>query len=704
MIRSNEAPDCNNANLTFKFLGVGVVFVSLYLMFRSIGLYPICFGDESIYSLLSRHTSLAQPYIPSYIYFALYKASSFCGDGFLDCARIINIFFLISALPFIYLVARQIATKFIASLIVLLSVSGPYNVYTASFLPECMYFSVFWFFTWIVLRFRGSNPIWYGLTAGFILALLSMIKVHAIFILPSIVVFIFFIYMRCGPPKWLKTAGIIAGCFVVSAAVTRLVVGYLFAGEYGLNPIGTFYKTLASNEFTLDLYDVASLTLTSLKGHFMGLAILFGVPLASFAMMLRNDNRESVVGVNRFAIQLYTLVIFASLLFVTASNTAAWARGGPFEHLFRLHMRYYSFACPLLLIIAASYLGTTRERIGLCMRLFSVLLVGFLIVYSIATRLSPFVPGLMDSPELFGFTTAPFAFYFLSVLGLVSLLIWAFDCNNGARLFLLIFMPLTVLISTYHVGKLVALYSIPTIYDRAGMFAHQFLSSIDGNESSKLVIMDRERTNMFRTSFYLDNSVFNPVHSTPNMIEIAENSPVDLSIIPPGTRWILLTADNKIPPSISFQIRMGGFTLIRVPGKESIDFKKSAWPGVITRMRGLSTPGSWGTWSNAKEVLLEFASPLPKDFDIHLKAFAFGPNAGQEFLVRIGDLVQAFRLSGAEQDVTLSFKTDGTEKCVIIEVPNPTSPKSLGLGDDGRLLGIALAEMSIEPTGNVSER
>jgi hypothetical protein len=49
----------------------------------------------------------------------------------------------------------------------------------------------------------------------------------------------------------------------------------------------------------------------------------------------------------------------------------------------------------------------------------------------------------------------------------------------------------------------------------------------------------------------------------------------------------------------------------------------------------------------------------------------------------------------AKQQVQLDFKTDGTQRVVKIHVPKPTSPQSLGNGEDTRTLGIGFSRMTI---------
>ena len=113
----------------------------------------------------------------------------------------------------------------------------------------------------------------------------------------------------------------------------------------------------------------------------------------------------------------------------------------------------------------------------------------------------------------------------------------------------------------------------------------------------------------------------------------------------------------------------------------------------------MSVPELFERWSDGSRVQIKMSSPLPRHFDLRLIARAFGPNSQLPFTMRIGNEVQTFRLSSSITEVTLPFTTDGSAQIITIEIPQPTSPKELGKGNDGRLLGIALMQMSVEDCG-----
>ena len=83
----------------FLFFAAIAIFVAL--LFRNSGLYPVV-ADEAIYSKASRLQPLADSGVPEYIYLAIYRLTNICGDGFLDCARILNaIFFCCGHAPYL---------------------------------------------------------------------------------------------------------------------------------------------------------------------------------------------------------------------------------------------------------------------------------------------------------------------------------------------------------------------------------------------------------------------------------------------------------------------------------------------------------------------------------------------------------------------------------------------------------------------------
>jgi phosphoglycerol transferase len=171
---------------------LALLILMLYMVVRDTGLYPTIMGDEWTYSSFARLTPYRDTLIPSYLYYSLYGLTKQCGTGFLACSQLINAVLFVSAAPFIYLVARRVASGPVAAVVGLVAVAGPANSYTGYFMPEAMYFCAFWAFSALVFWFLDQRStrrlVWTGVALG----LLAMVKVHALFLVPAYCTFLFY--------------------------------------------------------------------------------------------------------------------------------------------------------------------------------------------------------------------------------------------------------------------------------------------------------------------------------------------------------------------------------------------------------------------------------------------------------------------------------------------------------------------------------
>ena len=132
--------------------------------------------------------------------------------------------------------------------------------------------------------------------------------------------------------------------------------------------------------------------------------------------------------------------------------------------------------------------------------------------------------------------------------------------------------------------------------------------------------------------------------------------------------------------------------------KIEVDFKRKEWPSKeIIFNEGLFTPPEeWGTWSTGDNIKILFKQNLPANFIVKINARAFGPNVGKKFIIKAGKSESTFILSNEFQTISIPIDALTSTNLVEIKIPNPSSPLSLKLGDDNRLLGIALTTLQIE--------
>ncbi|HQW19725.1 MAG TPA: glycosyltransferase family 39 protein [Rhodocyclaceae bacterium] len=680
-----------NKEWTILFGIVLVVAVSLF--FKNLGLYPVVMDDEYAYSKFTRLLSFDRAVFPDYLYYIVYRITSSCGDSFLNCARLLNILFFVSAAPFIYLIGRQITGKKTALLIVVLSMLGPVNVYTAFFMPESMYFFVFWVFTWFFLRTIRQQGILQWMLLGILLGLAALVKPHAIFLLPAIVA-LFIVFFRqnsdFGAPRKIALYAI----FFAAAIATKFGISFLLAGKSGLTLLGTSYTTLASKSMTdpLQYSNLALLMLKNLRGHLLGMTLLFSVPVAQILLSFRyffqkHDEQDASI-----PLKLYAAAVFTVLLGVVAIFTASVAGSGPFETITRLHMRYYNFAFPLLLLVAASQLSTDTTVTVRKWRLIIAVPIGVAIMYAMLTKLAPYTPNFVDSPDLYGIRYALIIFYTLSVLSLIALMVWVFKPQMGNRIFIYAFLPLSIAASTLFINQELGKRRVPDVYDKAGIFTKKYLA---GEQFPDILLVGTNLNGMYRALFQLDNQSASIKLLPGTDAMVGQNMPNK----PPISMrtWVLIFDNQPLPDGTYFQYPMSGFTLAKVLGPSTLDFKKSSWPGVITKASGFYPAEPWGTWSIGN-VTLEFTRPLPEKFAIHLWGFTYGSLIGKEFTVHVGKNSGHFTLGQNSNDERV-IELDNPERSntLTFDIPSTLSPKAAGLGDDDRILGVAFVKLIISP-------
>ena len=87
---------------------------------------------------------------------------------------------------------------------------------------------------------------------------------------------------------------------------------------------------------------------------------------------------------------------------------------------------------------------------------------------------------------------------------------------------------------------------------------------------------------------------------------------------------------------------------------------------------------------------------MPRKFDLIITARSFGPNLNQDFLIELGKNSLPVRFESLFETKQLRFDNPHKLSQIEIIIPKPTSPASLGQGDDKRLLGIGLKEFIIQ--------
>ncbi|WP_296258787.1 MULTISPECIES: ArnT family glycosyltransferase [unclassified Pseudomonas] len=674
-----------NKNAYTLLVMIALVFFALLL--KNNGLFPFVFADEYTYSRYSRLEPLSHSLIPGYLYLGVYSLTNHCATDFLGCARLFNALFFVGAAPFIYWVARRVTSFRTALLITFCAMAAPINIYTAHYMPEAFYFFSFWVFVWALSRARVERwQDWAG--TGLVLGCSALVKPHSMLIVPAVLIYIGYLSASARERR-LATSLRNIGAFLLAALVAKFALSLMLAGPTGLTFFGPSYNKIASSTTSGwdRVIELATLALQSLNGHILALCLIVGLPLA-VALNLGASAlgaHQRVDASRRLAI--LAVLLIANLLPVVALFSASVINSSVFESITRLHMRYYDFMFPLLWIVVASRLGDNHAATAMKWRAVLGTLIVVPTLYALYTHMVPYQPSIIDSPELRGLTVNTPTFYLIGAAALIALGSWVYSARLGAALFVYCAMPLGVLLPNVWVTLEQRAHLVPDVYDRAGQFARAYLTP---EQRGQVVVIGTDMGGMLKASFYMDNPDI--THA-----QVTEDNHYDFKGLPLNKTWVLSIGPYVPYANGRLQVIMPGFALTHVENGPDLDLRQPLPAASVSRSEGISAPESGGVWSVGPQVRLDFTKPLPDRFRLHLRALAFGPNVGQRFSVHAGSAVQVLTPTDQMQDYVFDIDNHLRASSIRIDVPQPTSPAQLGLSADGRLLGIALQRLSIEP-------
>lgn len=656
----------------------------LYFGLRNAGLYPSIMGDEWTYSSAARLEPLRDAIIPNYLYYGVYHLTGYCGTASLECARSLNAVFFLAAAPFLYLLARRLTSAPLAGAVALLAVLRPANSYTAFFMPEAMYYCGFWCLTWTVFEFQ-RRPGWRSLLcSAAVLGLLTLVKVHALFLLPPWCVFVLYTSFDTrhtnSQRHWLMQAAVwLAGALALAFAL-RFALGYLIAGSKGLQLLGTMYSGQAQGK--PGLLAILPAALQNLTGHLSGLLLMLAMPFGALLLGASSVLRQPQHALLR-ALTVYAVLMLCALLAVTTLFTASVAGFG-FESNWRLHMRYYDFVLPLLLLLAAGHSAPWGSEPGRAARLLAALPVAAVALFGWHDILPAFSPNHIDSPELFGMLNEAWISNTLTVASLLCLGVWIVSRRQGALLFLLAYGPLFAVLAAWPLNERIRNQQQADKYIRAGVFARDYLRPA---ETDQLTLVGKEAGDLFKTRFMIDNPQV-------KLLVLPENSTIDPAALGQPGSFVMLLDKYRAPQGMEAYLRRRDFALLRVPAPAAqgvIYFSRPEYDwDQVAGSSGLSGAEPWGRWSEGPQVMLEFEAPLPPAFTLRLDAGAFGPNAEHPFTFRLGNQERQVQIGAEHGMIDIPFDQVGDARTLTITVPRPTSPAELGLGADPRKLGISL--------------
>jgi phosphoglycerol transferase len=680
----------NNTSFTGRrawtwVLIAGIFGICAWLGLRAIGTHPSIFADEWYYSKLSRLQPLGESMIPSYLYLWLFRATSACGDQFYDCAHIGNVIFFGASAPFVYLIARQVAGRALSVLLALLSLLAPLNIYTAFFMPEAMYYFGFCVLSWVALTRTHWHWAAHAAAAGIVLGLMSLVKVHGLFLAPALAVFLLYARWAEGG-RWVVTGLMSVAVALACLCAVKFGLGYLLAGETALHLFGNFYQGAANSAGHRGLFSLLPAAFINARGHLMALAMLAPLPLALIAMSLLRRPRREQAGPGQH-LQLYALLMLGAAAGLTILYTASIANPGVTIEGLRLHLRYYSFVFPLLWLVAAAALGRPPEPGRAALRwTLALLLVAVLVAAWF--KLPTYTLSPIDGPDIAALDLHTLAGRIMLVLELAVLLLWAMGRRQALPLFLFVALPATLAIAGVDDHRVVMSNHIEGPAEHAIAAARRLVPPA---ERGLVTLVGSDISTLMRAQFNLDNA-------DATLVMLEGDAPVEQYQLPVRNKWLLVLGQHQLPGALTPVAQTAEYTLLHMDMHHHkvgyADMHQPFGTGIVASAEGLSHSEPWGRWSDSKQVVLHLSRPLPRHARVILKALAYDVNTELPFTMRVGSSSERFRLGWMMQDVGLVFDTDGNTRDLVIDVPRPLAPIVHGQPDD-RTLGICIADIEI---------
>ncbi|MEI6096609.1 MAG: hypothetical protein WCR08_14335 [Gammaproteobacteria bacterium] len=162
------------------------------------------------------------------------------------------------------------------------------------------------------------------------------------------------------------------------------------------------------------------------------------------------------------------------------------------------------------------------------------------------------------------------------------------------------------------------------------------------------------------------------------------------------------TVASKIMKVSDYSVGLDGLFRYSANLNDLIYFGRGTNPSFISEIEGLSTPEGWGRWSDNRlnrKIVIHFEEILPTRFHLSILIRPFGPNKNKPLIIKVGNFVSEVTPTSDNYLLNIDInQISAISKSIEITPSNPTSPTSLGLGSDDRLIGIGLISMKLTRT------
>lgn len=473
-----------------------------------------------------------------------------CGYGFYTCGKSINLIFLVGFAVFIYLAARLLVEPGLAIYVGFLALLGPISAYASYFTPDMMFYFGASIVIYAVLRHSDATAVGRWALLGVGLGVVTLIKPHALFLIPPMLVYVIFLAVKAGKVATIKGA-LSAVAFVAATFVTKFAIGFALAGPRGLSIFGGSYDASAGSvigganpaEDWVNPPEVEPLvtggavtaTMWQVLFHISYLVIFFGIPAV---YVIIKALRAAKKGTALNADARISAFLFAAVATLVAVSAVFVSVSGSFGEILqnRVMIRYYEYLVPFLPLAVLIGFKSAKE-ISKVTRWVTVGLVAIWLGVSLP-YLSTLVPGMFtDSSLMAAAIKSGISLWVFAAISFGVIIFWAVKPLQGDKAWLYGVAPAVVLlyaISSY--ANMTIISSIVGPYTTASRFAHDNLTF---EQRQKLMVVGITNQNVQAAQLWIDAP-----KSTGKTVPDGSN--VNINDFPEETRYLLIVGNLTI--------------------------------------------------------------------------------------------------------------------------------------------------------------
>ncbi len=480
-----------------KIENVALVLATLciysFYFYRNDNLYLLNPPDEYSFKILIFNTTIKNFDFSSPLYVFIFKIITLFEENFYKIAKILNLLFFLIGNIFVYKISIKVTQINYSKFLFLISSLSTYNFYSSALMPEMIFYMYFYIF--IYLYFFMKNFYFKYIVCSTNIFILFLLKGTGIFILPAILLNEFFKFLKKNetPKNFFIKISIILTSFIVLFCLTKFFItknsNFIFGSKYG-----SIFKEI--NNLAEIVY-IFKIFINNYIGHLVYNFLIFGLPIFFIIknLFLKNNKLNEIIFLPFFILILFS--IFSSL------NHAMHVYTDSNINLFRVTTRYYDFIIPLMLMscffITNSIIQIKKKRNIIIILLISLIYI--LIFYSQIINFRP-TSVIFDSILFRGYIYNDFFFNFLVFFSLVCFLVNFIFPQKTYKVFLFLYFPIVLIISSIPISKEINTYKKPNKFDNVGIILKKHYKSL-GEEPT--IISDKLIGEDYRVLFFLNS-------------------------------------------------------------------------------------------------------------------------------------------------------------------------------------------------------